>query len=535
MKKRCIVFLIAILLMSQTAYASDFVISDISDEYMFAVDGIADGNNVGLMLTVDDMTWDGLSDENVSGDDITYFDEYRAESGEYKFSFPAGLKSGVYKLLVSDENATKLKDLRILYTNPNENAEAIIKLKNEAQISKDAMKKIVQDYRYELQFYMPLTEEVSETVAIDAIYNTVTQNLTELNGTKLADIYRENLVVDGLNEGKIDNIDDYYAYLQFENANVDKWYKKANESSKSAIVSAVTNKKLSGFANLENKFIEAMILERVYHPDGYMNIVSILNDFQTKTAFPTAIVNNNSCSAVAGKKYESYSALRTALTEASGGSNNYGGGSGGGGGSGSSNKNTTTSVTLPNNPFDVVEPLTIKYFNDIEEYTWAKNAIEALYDKGIIDGKSEGIFAPADFVTREEFAKLIVLAMDLQNDSMEVSFDDVKDDAWYAPYVTSLVNSGTATGIGDNKFGVGMPISRQDMAVMIYRALGGNAEYYAEAEFGDMNDVSDYAAPAIRFMSAMGYISGYEDGTFKPLNNISRAETAVVLYRVLEN
>lgn len=532
MKKMCITVIIGILLLVQTAYASDFIISDISNDCIFKVEGSTERQNIGLILTSKDISWESISNENKVESDIVYFDEYRAEDGKYTFSFPLGCKSGIYQLYAGDEEGTNLKDMLILYTNPTENAAAIEKLKD-AKASQEAVKGALMDNRYELQCYLPLSKNVSEKAAVNAIYN-ILQTSTELDGTKIAEIYRKNLIVDGLNEKKIDNINDYYKYLKFENENVDKWYNEANELSKAEIVSAVTGKNLSGFEDFENKLIEAMILERVYHPDGYMNIVSILNDFQNKTGFPTDIINADACSKVAGKKYSSYSDLRTALTEAPGGSGNNPGGSWGGGFA-SGKTQTTNSVTLPNAPMEVIKPITIKYFNDIDDYPWAKDAIKSLYDKGIIDGRAEGIFAPADFVTREEFAKLIVLTMDLQNDSKEVSFDDMPSDSWYAPYVASLVNSGAATGIGDNKFGVGMPISRQDMAVMIYRALEGNAEYYAEADFNDMSEASDYAASAIRYMNAMGYISGYEDGTFRPLNNISRAETTVVLHRVLGN
>ena len=72
----------------------------------------------------------------------------------------------------------------------------------------EEMKKVIQDERYALQFYMPLSENVSETVAIDAIYKYITGTPEDLHGTKLAEIYRKNLVVDGLNEEKIDNIDE---------------------------------------------------------------------------------------------------------------------------------------------------------------------------------------------------------------------------------------------------------------------------------------------------------------------------------------
>ena len=97
MRKLCITVVIGILLMIQTAYASDFIISDISDEFTFTVEGETQGQNVGLILTLKDISWEGISNESMVDSEIVYFDEYQVQGSKYSFSFPLGCKSGIYK------------------------------------------------------------------------------------------------------------------------------------------------------------------------------------------------------------------------------------------------------------------------------------------------------------------------------------------------------------------------------------------------------------------------------------------------------
>lgn len=538
--KKFFALIIGLLLLTQACYANEFIMSDLIENYAFLIDGETKGQTVGIMVSEKGLAWNDISKEDIADSEVVYFNEYTARGGKYSFSFSLNCKSGLYNAAVNDENGERLRNIDILYTEPKENKAAVEQLKAAAKTSKQAMQSVIEKNRYALAFYIPLTDSVSEVNSIDAVYDAVTGN-NSISGMKLAEIYRNNLVVDGLNEKKIDNLDDYYSYLSFEDGNIDKWYKKA--LSKSAITAGVIGKNISDFDEFEDRLVEAMILDRVAHPDGYKNIRAILNDFSKKTGFSSSIVTDESCSAVAGKTYASYDELKTALTAAadsgsgnggngSNGSNGSNGGPSGGGGSFGGGGHYT--IESPGNS-GVIQPLNTEYFTDLAQYGWAKDAITNLYDMGIINGKGNGLFAPGDYVTREEFAKLIVLCADLKSASDETGFEDVPQDAWYAEYVKTLVGSGVTNGIDEKHFGVGQPITRQDMAVMIFRALNGGSGEYKEAEFSDREDISEYALGAVNFMSANGYITGYEDGSFKPLSSITRAETAVVLYRMLGN
>ena len=107
-------------------------------------------------------------------------------------------------------------------------------------------------------------------------------------------------------------------------------------------------------------------------------------------------------------------------------------------------------------------------------------------------------------------------------------FEDVPSDAWYSSYVYSAVKNGIVSGVSANQFGTGLPITREDVAVLIWRACQGQ-EVNVE-NFSDGDDVSNYAKEAVMWLKESKIVSGYDDGTFRPKNLITRAETAKILW-----
>ena len=172
-------------------------------------------------------------------------------------------------------------------------------------------------------------------------------------------------------------------------------------------------------------------------------------------------------------------------------------------------------------------------FTDLDSVPWAEEAIGYLAKEGYIDGYDDGTFKPNKTITREEFAKMIVNVLGFQDFNFEMTdMSDVDKDAWYANYVTIAVASKLINGIGDNKFGTGVTISRQDMCTIIYRAIKSEsikASYiYDEIQFKD--EASDYAQEAIREMFRYGLVSGVGDNMFDPYGDVTRAMAAKVLY-----
>lgn len=178
-------------------------------------------------------------------------------------------------------------------------------------------------------------------------------------------------------------------------------------------------------------------------------------------------------------------------------------------------------------------------FTDINDVKWAQKAIVTMNSVGIVNGKTETLFAPNDNITRAEFVKILIgtlkYAEKIDTDGASCSFTDVADDAWYYDAVAAAVANGIVTGVTDTEFAPDAQITRQDMAVMLNRAakaanltLGNGAELV----FTDSSVVSDYAADAVKAMSKAGIINGFDDGTFAPKNNATRAQAVVMIYRL---
>ncbi len=170
-------------------------------------------------------------------------------------------------------------------------------------------------------------------------------------------------------------------------------------------------------------------------------------------------------------------------------------------------------------------------FSDIEGYDWAKEAINALAEKNIINGVADQKFDPAGTLTREQAAKIICLAAGIEPSNENVAFADVAEDAWYAPYIAALSKAGIINGVSDAAFGIGNNVTREDFAVMICRALNYTAT--SENSFTDKGEISSYAQEAVSALFEKGIVGGYEDGSFKPKANISRAEGAKIIFGIL--
>lgn len=169
-------------------------------------------------------------------------------------------------------------------------------------------------------------------------------------------------------------------------------------------------------------------------------------------------------------------------------------------------------------------------FTDIDNSHWAYNAVADLTNKGIINGKGNGVFAPDSTVTRAEFVKMLCIAKDIKAEG-PISFRDVERYAWYEEYVAAAFNAGLVKGISENEFGVNLPISRQDICTILYRSLKVNEEN--ELQFADSESIAEYATDAVAYFAKEGVVNGFEDATFRPAAKCTRAQAAMIIYNYL--
>lgn len=176
-------------------------------------------------------------------------------------------------------------------------------------------------------------------------------------------------------------------------------------------------------------------------------------------------------------------------------------------------------------------------FRDIEKLDWARTSIEALAAREIVKGTDGTSFKPDASVTRAEFVKMLMLTLNLKVEHKTSSFTDAKADAWYADYIGSAQALGIIQGKPDGSFGVHDPISRQDISVMTYRAaqIAGTPFESGEVTFTDADLISAYAKESVGAMQKVEILTGFTNGSFAPHAQATRAQAAVMIYKLLLN
>lgn len=239
---------------------------------------------------------------------------------------------------------------------------------------------------------------------------------------------------------------------------------------------------------------------------------------------------------IAGENYDTCALATIAFNDAiseykngnSGGGLSGGSSSGGSKGGGSGSSVAVSTASLPTN-----EEKTNTIFLDITKDMWAAESISYLSEHGIINGRPDGTFGPDDNVTRAELVTMVIKAMGIPLKNPKDSFVDVKSNEWYSSYLATGVDYGLIYGNDFGYFNPNDSISRQDICVILMRAIGEENITDLKINFFDANDISDYAKSAVAYWSSINVIKGKEDGLFYPKHSATRAETAAIIHRAM--
>lgn len=174
-------------------------------------------------------------------------------------------------------------------------------------------------------------------------------------------------------------------------------------------------------------------------------------------------------------------------------------------------------------------------FSDIENH-WGRNDIEKASELGIMKGVSDYEFAPDDDLTRGMFVT-ILYRLEREPKHTEIKFSDVNSADWYFDAVAWAKENGITDGISDTEFGPNLKITREQMAVFMYRY----AKYLKSVtdintdimSYKDYNDISEYAVDAMRWAAENKIMSGKSAATLNPSDTATRAETAAVVMRFI--
>ena len=172
-------------------------------------------------------------------------------------------------------------------------------------------------------------------------------------------------------------------------------------------------------------------------------------------------------------------------------------------------------------------------FTDLANASWAKESIEALAARGILTGAG-GAFNPSADITRADLMDMLIKAAGLSDETAICTFSDVQEGTPYYQSVAAAQKLGITMGTGSGKFGADDKLTRQDMAVWLYKiSLLTEADLNADKEiaaFADRSDISSYAAEAVDEMVKAGLLSGMGNNAFQPRGHTTRAQSAVVAY-----
>ncbi len=180
-------------------------------------------------------------------------------------------------------------------------------------------------------------------------------------------------------------------------------------------------------------------------------------------------------------------------------------------------------------------------YTDVPETEWYAQEVAAVTERGLMTGVAPGVFAPLSPVTRAAVVTVLWrLEGSPQPETGEAPFSDVTAEnpqtAWFLPQTVWAKGAGVAAGYEDGTFRGYAPVTREELAVFLYRYALHKGQPVAEGTLGlftDAETVSDWAQDAVGHTVGMGLFRGDELHRLNPQSTATRAELAAILQRML--
>ncbi len=182
----------------------------------------------------------------------------------------------------------------------------------------------------------------------------------------------------------------------------------------------------------------------------------------------------------------------------------------------------------------------IAAFSDAVPTAWYHDGVHFCLEEGLMIGTSATTFAPEMDTSRAMIAVVLWRQAGSPAVNYALPYDDVAEGVWYTEGVRWATSAGVALGYGNGKFGPNDPITREQLAAMLYRYeqtlnSGLTGDRTSLMDFNDMDKISDWAYEAMCWMTTNGIIEGKGNKTLDPQGLSTRAEVAAVLMRYCEN
>lgn len=548
------------MMLIQGATAQSLNIKYDLDENRATVSGVADDDikYAALEILKKDKNEDDVfyADEENLGAVIMHADQVMVKddgSFEFLFTLPPESETYDYVARVSYGRVENGMLVYVSYSDFEASMEAINSPRTDnADKMYEAIENAKQYLGIDVQTFDKLTKQEKVNIAKKVLDERELKNDKKfLDSESFLEVFNPQFVIETVNHAGGEDKDfdiesviwDNQEYFEFSSLLAYKTYEAQKDDVKKLITDGVCESdNYKTIEEIQDEFSFLTVNYALFKAEGYDVAEEILE--QNKKFLGISMSDYNELSSksnvnkkMTGVKFSSVGDIKETfekLVSDAGKKGTTGGSGSSGGGSGSSGKGSGAANLILGDTLPVAKT---EVFYDLSNVQWAKESISGLFEKGIVSGKAEGKFAPSDFVTREEFAKMLTLVLGCVDNSAECSFRDVLPGAWYYSYVASGVKTGLIKGVSEESFGTGKNISRQDIAVLINRAASfagitlGNTK---ATEFSDFKDVADYAKEAVLAISGAGLVNGTGEGKFEPNRGATRAETAKILYGFLK-
>lgn len=169
-------------------------------------------------------------------------------------------------------------------------------------------------------------------------------------------------------------------------------------------------------------------------------------------------------------------------------------------------------------------------YDDLTPGAWYYPEVRQAMEQDLFRGLGNRTFAPNASVTRAMVVQILFKLAGSPQVQTAAEFADVAEDAWYADAVNWAVQKGVVNGVSADSFAPDVPMTRQDLAAVLWRYASSPKTVSDLSEFDDGDQVASYAETAMAWMTEQGYLKG-SDGCLQPSKTASRAETAAIFLR----
>ena len=173
-------------------------------------------------------------------------------------------------------------------------------------------------------------------------------------------------------------------------------------------------------------------------------------------------------------------------------------------------------------------------FADVSEGDWYYETVRFVQEQGLMNGYNDGRFGANDTLSRAQLAQILFNKEGRPGVNYLLDFSDVADEAWYTEAVRWATSQGIVGGYGNGTFGPNDPITREQLAVMLWRYSGSPAATNKELHFNDTDEISGFALEALRWAVENGILNGYGDGRLGLQGQATRAQVAQMLKNFIE-